>query len=402
MMVGTNMEKECLESGDGGKGGVSGASKSLFTKLRFAVFWCHLSLSLIAGLVIFIMCLTGAITAFECQIINWMERDVRARPGSADALLLAPGELIARAAKASAEPLKPFRIEWSAAPDIPVRIQCDKNVFTLVNGYSGEVLGHGATGTRAFLRWASDVHVRLGLAVAGGWIVSIANVCFVWLLFSGLWLWWPGRWSPAAFRNSIVLRLSSRGKARDWNWHNVAGFWFLLPLLVISVTGMAISFRPVNDWWCEVASRHFLEPSVPATKLAQDGDAPDAGPGWSACMRLLQERYPGYRSIATSKRLLPDKKGIYEIDVHTGTPRERRATINVKLNAVSGRLLEESGWSGIDPSQRARALVRTGHTGEILGIAGQFVCFAACMAGCLLVWTGLALSWRRLVSSIKA
>jgi uncharacterized iron-regulated membrane protein len=38
------------------------------------------------------------------------------------------------------------------------------------------------------------------------------------------------------------------------------------------------------------------------------------------------------------------------------------------------------------------------HTGELGGFAGQILAFAACLGVCLLVWTGLSLSLRRLIN----
>jgi uncharacterized iron-regulated membrane protein len=44
---------------------------------------------------------------------------------------------------------------------------------------------------------------------------------------------------------------------------------------------------------------------------------------------------------------------------------------------------------------RARAISRTGHTGEILGLPGQIAAGLGCLGGVMLVYTGFALSWRR-------
>ncbi|MSR11799.1 MAG: PepSY domain-containing protein, partial [Gammaproteobacteria bacterium] len=46
--------------------------------------------------------------------------------------------------------------------------------------------------------------------------------------------------------------------------------------------------------------------------------------------------------------------------------------------------------------RQARAWVRFLHTGEALGGIGQTLAGIASLAAVLMVWTGLALSWRRL------
>jgi uncharacterized iron-regulated membrane protein len=42
--------------------------------------------------------------------------------------------------------------------------------------------------------------------------------------------------------------------------------------------------------------------------------------------------------------------------------------------------------------------VRFGHTGELGGLPGQLAAGLACVGGAVLVWTGLALAFRRLIA----
>jgi uncharacterized iron-regulated membrane protein len=55
-------------------------------------------------------------------------------------------------------------------------------------------------------------------------------------------------------------------------------------------------------------------------------------------------------------------------------------------------------WEGFEaqsPGRRARSILRFLHTGEVLGIAGQTIAGLVSLGGVFLVWTGLALTWRR-------
>src|SRR5690242_7247414 len=40
---------------------------------RTVLFWCHLAAGVIAGVVILIMCVTGALLAFEKQLVAWAD-----------------------------------------------------------------------------------------------------------------------------------------------------------------------------------------------------------------------------------------------------------------------------------------------------------------------------------------
>ena len=71
----------------------------------------------------------------------------------------------------------------------------------------------------------------LGRKIVGwmGWAMTLSSL-------TGLWLWWP--------RNNKVVRglRWRRSPSTMNNLHHMFGFWILVPLLVVSLTGVYISF----------------------------------------------------------------------------------------------------------------------------------------------------------------
>ena len=65
--------------------------------------------------------------------------------------------------------------------------------------------------------------------------------------FSGPFLWLPRTWTRAAVRAGTRLKFSLRGKARDFNWHNVIGFWTCIPLAVIVLCAVVMSYPWANN-----------------------------------------------------------------------------------------------------------------------------------------------------------
>jgi uncharacterized iron-regulated membrane protein len=68
--------------------------------LRRALFWTHLTAGVLAGAVIFAMCVTGVLLAFQPQILRIVEGRARHAP-PASAERLAAGTLLRLAAEAS-------------------------------------------------------------------------------------------------------------------------------------------------------------------------------------------------------------------------------------------------------------------------------------------------------------
>jgi uncharacterized iron-regulated membrane protein len=77
-----------------------------------------------------------------------------------------------------------------------------------------------------------------------------------------------------------------------------------------------------------------------------------------------------------------------------------RWTLDIdRANAV---VAKSSGYEDLSTARQLRAWVRYGHTGEVFGIPGQILATIASAVGVLLVWTGFALAWRRMVSWLRA
>ena len=78
-------------------------------------------------------------------------------------------------------------------------------------------------------------------------ITGACNTAFVVMVITGFYLWWPRRWTRQALKAVMVPNLTLRGKPRDWNWHNTAGFWSASVLLCITLTGLVMSYQWAND-----------------------------------------------------------------------------------------------------------------------------------------------------------
>jgi uncharacterized iron-regulated membrane protein len=360
--------------------------------IRKCIFWTHLVAGLLAGCIVLILCVTGALLAFERQILNWAERDARVAAPPAVAGRVAPAVLMAHAAELSAS--RVANIEWFADARMPARVYFDDRTVALLNPWTGELLGHGANSLRQFFRTSTNVHVNLALLSPGKWVVDISNAAFVFLVFSGLWLWWPRQWRWKALRSSIALRLDVRGKARDWNWHNALGFWSMVPLLLLAASGVVLSFKPVDLWWRDFAGRHFLAATRPAAAPATASTAGGELPGWDGVMGAVIRQYPGWRSMMLINSA-SNAQGPVTLMVSRGDFGQRTLSSYVTVDQASHRIVKIRAWENEEAGNRARAIARLGHSGEIVGPWGQVLALGACLAGIVLVYTGFALSWRR-------
>ena len=84
-----------------------------------------------------------------------------------------------------------------------------------------------------------------------------------------------------------------------------------------------------------------------------------------------------------------------EVDTGTGRQPDKKVTLTYAME--DGALVATKGQGNQTPARQARVFLRFLHTGEVYGLWGQTIAGLASLFTLVMVWTGLALAWRRLV-----
>ena len=129
-------------------------------KLRRIVFWMHLTAGLIAGSIVLVMSVTGVLLAFERQLTEWAERDLRVVPPAPGATRLSIDELIARLRGAEPEAI-PSGLTLRSDPAAPAAISLGRERTVFLNPYTGAHSGRRLKGDPRIL---SLGHERSSLA----------------------------------------------------------------------------------------------------------------------------------------------------------------------------------------------------------------------------------------------
>lgn len=94
-------------------------------------------------------------------------------------------------------------------------------------------------------RWLLDPPAKKGEGSTGKWIVGTATLLMVVILASGLVAWWPR--NRKALRNRLTVTCT-KGWPRLWHdYHTSLGFYALLLLLLMALTGLTWSFGWFRD-----------------------------------------------------------------------------------------------------------------------------------------------------------
>jgi len=371
----------------------------LFRKL---LFWCHLVTGVIAGIVVLIMSVTGVLLMYEKQITYWADtRNYQAEPAAGAARL--PIETLIAKASESQSNATPASITLRSDPSAPAAFGFAAGRTLFVNPYTGEIWGEGSPGVRDFFHVMTDWHRWLGAhgenrAVARA-ITGACNLGFLFLVVSGFYLWWPKKWNWASIRSVIWFKRGLPGKARDFNWHNVIGFWSVAPLFIVVLSAVVISYT-----WAGNLVYRMVGETPPAPRGSGPPPGAQAGqresrqanasldgldPLWSRAEQQISD----WQIISLRMPASADAPLVFTIDQGSGGQPQKRGQLT--LDRATGEIRLWEPFSSYTTGRKLRSILRFAHTGEVAGIIGQTIAGVASAGSAVLVWTGIALAWRR-------
>lgn len=365
--------------------------------MRKVLFWIHLAAGSIAGLVILLMCVTGVLLTYERQMIAWADRDFRSTPPSPQAATLQPEDLLARAKAVEAD--MPASLTLRADRSAPAAMSFGRDRILYADAYSGTILGYGSTGVRSFFHGVTEWHRWFAAQgesrTTARAITGLANMAFLFLALSGLYLWMPRRWTWQHVKPVVWFRGGLSGKARDFNWHNAIGLWSAIPLVLITISGAVMSYPWANDLVYRLAG---TEPPPVAARPASPPPGKPKGDislaGINAAWVVAAQQVPGIEAITLR---LPDSARAplsFSLEgSHRGRP-DLRSTLIIDRSTT--QVVKHDTFVSLNAGRRARSWLRFIHTGEPGGVIGQTIAGAASLGGAFLVYTGLALALRRL------
>jgi uncharacterized iron-regulated membrane protein len=239
----------------------------------------HLWLGLSLGTVFALVALTGSVLALQGPLLRASHPELAAHTLPTPAQEAAVLEHIAR--------------EWSSQglrsadlPDaeLPVwQLYFNGGVRRYLDPASGELLLTRTTGNDALLA-LRDWHTHLLAGRAGETWLGVVGWFSLFLLISGVVLWWPGRGRFLAH-----LKPHAQPPVRRWlSWHRSFGALSLPVVLLVTLTGTLMCYHGDTRSALQTMFRDTPEPPQPAP-IALRHDPID----WSAVLAAARQALPG-------------------------------------------------------------------------------------------------------------
>ncbi len=298
-----------------------------------------------------------------------------------------------------------MNITWHPEPSSSMEVGFGREQVRFVNAYTGETIGTGAAGLRKFFGKVEDWHRWLGVGPENRKfaraITDGCNLAFLFLVCSGIFLWWPRKWAGPTLRGAMLFKSGLSGKPREFNWHNVIGFWCCVPLFVVVLCSVVMSY----PWASDLVYRVAGDASPPSPQLAggtqaQSGvqrERPTAGlplDGLDQLSVRAERRVAGWQSINLRLPATTESSLLFSIDTGNGGQPARRSQLT--LDRKTGTEVRWEPYSALSRGRRWRMWMRFAHTGEVFGLLGQGIAGLASLGAAFLVYTGISMALRRL------
>lgn len=247
-----------------------------------------------------------------------------------------------------------------------------------MNPYTAAVLGE-TNPRESFFHFVEQIHRGLVAGRVGKLVMGINSIIFLFILGTGLVLWWPA--TRRMFSQRLQIRWGSSWKRLTHDFHIVLGFYASLFLFIMALTGVGMSF----DWVTKTINTLTHSPQQrpePPTSAA----APAAPFGADAALAFARQQAPDATTYTV--QLPTEPTGSIRVALlRHGAPTEN-ATDEVYLDQYSGQVLRQQTYAQRPLGQRIRGLFKPVHTGAIFGWPTKVLALIIVLLGATFPITG--------------
>ncbi|MGV3616279.1 MAG: PepSY-associated TM helix domain-containing protein [Fimbriimonas sp.] len=297
-------------------------------RVRRWLFGIHLWTGLVLGLYFVVMGLTGSIIAFRHEFDAALSPALLKVEPQGEKL---PLSRLVAAVEATETKRKAARVEIYADParSYDVRLGGSPAKHVYVDPYTARVLG-SRDPEDSFVGTVYRLHRQLLFGKTGHTVSAYAALVVVWILITGIWLWWPK--TRGQLPNRLTVKRGASLKRRLHDLHNVFGVYSLPLLLVVVLTGTTFEFeKPIRNALFGMTGTR-AEPEPPKVKPSSDRHSIDE------LLRTAEARVPGRTSFV----FLPGRPG-QTFRVLRDLPGTMRRRARVAVDPGNGEVVHVDG-----------------------------------------------------------
>lgn len=357
----------------------------------------HLWLSLPAGLLLIILCLTGAVLVFQTEIQKaanptyYHVKSSNEHPIPTDSLLQIGWNILEGRGKTMSS--ASFYKENGQTVEFGAKGQ--KGSVLALNPYTGEIMGEEPPLSgffkelRSLHRWLMFSGEGVFNRQLGRTIMGASSLFLVVILISGLSIRFPK--NRKQWKQQLTPKRGKKSRVWWLTSHCAFGFYTVIFLILMAVTGPMWSFNWYNTGVrklfniAEGPGRHAPPKDKQKGKQREKEKSPDTAV-WSQALRNIQKEAPNYTRIRIEEQ---------SASVQTTKHKHIRANDTYPFDE-QGNITEVTPYTQLPSSKKYMGYAYIIHTGMFGGLFTQILYFIACLGGVYLTVSGYVLYGKRI------
>ncbi len=379
----------------------------------------HLWFGLSIGVLIFIISITGALYVFKDDIEN-ITRKEYIYHGEQNIQHKQPLPISALEAEVNRQTPEKYPVHWV---NIPIDKKMSYQFFwyehnpegwnyfeefpifkvAYVNPYSGKVL-KTYDEKNGFFQIVKMIHWSFLLKQDWGkYVVGIPVIIFLVMLITGIVLWWPRNRAARKQRFWFRWKNVKNWKRKNYDFHNILGFYTSVLALIFTITGLFYAFFIVQAMiyvFFSGGNTVYPDFSHITTKAPAEMRTPQTLDKISDQVKAMYPDAYGFSLDLGHPHLDDHEHPNYEVYVKH-LPYSYHKSSSLIFDENSGKLLHTHDPKDKNFGEKVVAANYDIHVGDILGLPTKILAFVVSLAIASMPVTGFMIWWGRRKMSKK-
>ncbi|MFN1835328.1 PepSY-associated TM helix domain-containing protein [Balneola sp. MJW-20] len=374
---------------------------------KSVILFLHRWIGLFTGTIVFVLGLTGCIYVFEPELKDLFRQEL-IYAASPDERIKSPADIVSFieeelgerdleiALATYGDPSRSWKAvqqaENTAATSYFGETVIHRSMY--VDPYTAENLGR-VNEEFTFFHIIKAIHKSLLFSTRiGRPLTAWSTVIFLFMLGTGIFLWWPRKWNETGLTRSFRITTDKGSKRTYYDLHNVLGFYSSLVAVIIGFTGLYWAFPgTVEKSLNMLAGEGYRTPAENVQRF--DRPEPEVSVDLKPFERVYQkawERYPDAWSITfiLSERVEDPLKAVVRPD-----EKVRFKESALYFDPETGDLISSEDYRDQSDGAKLAARIYDIHTGSVWGWPGRLLAFLASLISTSLPVTGFIVWFSR-------
>ena len=352
----------------------------------------HLWIGLIGGVFIFIICLTGTVLVFQDEMLEILNPEVftveqQVEKMGLDALHQSVEAETGKSvtgfvlANSPAKPME-FFVKKKGEKGRP------ENVF--VNPYTAEILGNTRElRGKDFFMFNFRMHRWFMMDTdIGRPIVGFFTIAFVLASITGMVVWFPRK--MRYWRQGLKVKWNAGWKRVNHDFHNAFGFYSLIFLLILALSGLTWSFEWYKDGLSAVLGNKVFDRNKKEIKIENPGTS---ALSLNEMVQTASNQLSDYGTLRFNLSHEPESP--LEVNAYRSGFAALSLADKFYFNPSNGEIVEKELISDMSLGKQIAKSIKDVHMGYIFGTFSKIIFFISSLIATLLPITGILIWWNK-------